>query len=410
MKRVASKDWPRLLTPAPGCYPPSAPLRHDERVLHLALYPGRDIHSVLSLAFQTIANEYVQIDHVLAGGGGPDGALRAAQCPTAIFADVRQARAYLQRQEAPADVPPIVSTSYVPQEYLKSSKLPEAVYRAAEQIRPTIVFAQMQQPSALANGEVIARLRSLCDPACVIVQYDGDLHYRPDEAPRQWFVDLGALIDASLTTELQYQAEYAAMGVRRPGFLEVGVPDGWERITPPVPVGVPPVVLLASRWGCLNGYDSRDAAVAACGEWYGPTGFAVYGNYWAGACARPYLTPAQELGAYGEAKAALCMSIRNDVARYTSDRLFRALYAGAVVVAECFPDCEGLGLENGRNCLLWRGMDDLGACLQTALAMPEEQRQEMRQAAATLGREHTWGARMGELLAIVDAIRAERRA
>jgi hypothetical protein len=408
LNRAPSKDWPRLLTPAPGCFPPAAPLRRNERVLHLALYPGRELHAVLSVAFNTIASEYVQIDHMQVSGGTLQEQQQAAQRPTAVFSNARDAWNSIHAQGA-TSLAPIISTTCIPTEYHQASKLPDAVCAAAATLKPTIVFMHMQTPSALDDGNVIAKLRSLCDPSCVIVQWDGDLHYSPSDWRRQWFINLGALIDASLTSETHHQAEYAAAGVKHPGFLEVGVPDHWEELTPPVAVGVPPVVLLASRWAFLDGYDSRDAAVSACGEWYGPTGFGVFGNYWDGnPCARPYLTPAQELGAYREAKAALCMSIRNDVTRYTSDRLLRALYAGAVVVAERFPDCEGLGLENGVNCLLWSGLNELNACLGTALAMGESEGHAMRAAAAALGREHTWCARVPELLAIIDAIREER--
>ena len=356
MRRAPCPEWPTLLCPAVGCYPPASPQRKTERVLHAALYPTLDAIPALLDAFRTISTDVSQVDHV---------------------------------KEGP--------------------NLPDALYAAAAKIRPTIVFAQMQMPTALADASVVAKLRALCDPECVIVQWDGDLHDEPRDPGRSWFVDLGRVIDASLTVETQYPAEYAALGVKHPGFLEVGVADGWADFSPPTSCGVPPVVLLAGRT-YLKGYVGRHAAVAACEQWYGPRGFGVYGNGWdQNPCARPHLSPGQELGAYRDAKVALSASIRNDVARYTSDRLFRALYAGAVLAVEEFPDCAGLGLEQGRNCMLWDGIGELHDCLEFALAMPDTQRTQMRDEAAKLGRQNTWSARMVDLLAIVDAIREERR-
>ena len=408
MKRAPSKDWPRLLTPAPGCFPPVAPMRQTERVLHLALFPERNRFGSLPRALRSIATHYEEVDHMRVDGPADQLGVDVAR-PTALFTDARAAWAYSQQQDAAPFSAPVVSTNYRPREIMRNSRLPDEVCKAAARIKPTIVFAHMQTPSALDDGNVIARLRAQCDPSCVIVQFDGDQHWTPSDWRRQWYTNLGALIDASLTSECHFQAEYARMGVRHPGFLAVAVADGWDTFSPPEACGNPPIIMLASKWACLEGYGSRLNAVALCQDWYGPAGFAVYGNNWEGTpSARPYLTAAQELGAYRDAKAALSMSIRNDLTRYTSDRLFRCLYAGAVTLVERFPDCEGLGLEHGVNCLIWSGAKELYACCQAARNMPPEQSQPLRQAAKALGRQHTWQCRMPELLAIVDAVRAER--
>jgi hypothetical protein len=408
LKRAPSQDWPRLLTPALGCFPPVAPLRQTERVLHLALYPERNQLDSLACAFKSISSAYAEVDHMRVDGPLEHQGQSVAP-PAALFTDARAAWEYSQQQGyAPFSVP-VVSTVYRPRDLLKHSQLPDAVFRAAAAINPTLVFMHMQVPSALDNGNVIAKLRALCDPSCVIVQFDGDQHWAPSDWRRQWYTNLGALIDASLTAECHFQDEYATMGVKHPGFLAVGVPDGWDMSFPPEACGNPPLVLLASKWACLEGYESRLDAVTLCADWYGPSGFAVYGNNWGGVdCARPYLEAGQELGAYRDAKAALSVSIRNDITRYTSDRLLRALYAGAVTLVERFPDCEGLGLEHGVNCLLWSGKEELFACCELALRMPLEQSQPIREAAKALGQLHTWQCRMPELLAMVDTVRAER--
>jgi hypothetical protein len=56
---------------------------------------------------------------------------------------------------------------------------------------------------------------------------------------------------------------------------------------------------------------------------------------------------AAEATVYSSARAALSISIDNNIARYTSDRLIRMLCSGSLCLVERFPDCEGLGLVDG---------------------------------------------------------------
>lgn len=355
MNRAPCAEWPRILNPAPGCAPPITALRRTERVLNLTPYPETGPVPSLSAALGSIA--------------------------------VAQA-----------------TMAYVGTE----NELPAQVYAAAQTLRPTLIFGQLQHPTPLADIAFITGLREVCDPRCVIVQWNGD--YRPDGSQVRWFVDLGRIIDCSLSAETQFQSNYAAVGVRHPGFFASAADERWSTITPPQGVDAPPIVLLASHGVVPGGYDTRYAAIASCAEWYGPEKFGLYGYGWSGNwCARPYLSPAQELGAYRDARAALSISVRNDVARLTSVRLFSMLYAGALAVVERFPDCEGMGLVDGENCMLWSGTDELHACLERALVLSADRSQEMRAAAKRLAREqHTWSVRMAELLAIIDAVRSSR--
>ena len=99
MRRAACAEWPRILNPAPGCFPPAAPLRQDERVLHVALHPDADLTQVLPRAFAKIASAYGRVDW--------------------------------QR----ADTSP--------------GGLAQALESEARRIRPTLVWMQMQGPSSL---------------------------------------------------------------------------------------------------------------------------------------------------------------------------------------------------------------------------------------------------------------------
>lgn len=277
---------------------------------------------------------------------------------------------------------------------------------AARSIQPTLVFIQVQGPGVLEPCDIEA-LRRLCDPSCVICNWDGDQHFEPRDPQRRWFVNLGRACDASLVVNTEHQAVYAELGVRHPGFFEIAVDPAVFHPTTPAP-DTPPVVLLANATHQVHA--ARCEYVRLLDARLGRGTCGVYGAGWSGlSCGRPSLALTQESAVYSSARAALSISARNDLPRYTSDRLFRLLASGGVPVVEAFPDCEGLGLCDGLNCILWSGAGGLHAALEAALAMQPGEMQAMRDAAAALGHDHLWPQRQRELLALVDAVRGARQ-
>jgi hypothetical protein len=361
MERRASGDWPRLLTPAPGCYPPAAAPRRAERVLHLALYPEHPRQASLARALASLGS-YTAIDWI---------------------------------RQAPA-------------------ALPGAILAAAQCVRPTLVFAQLQGASAFTPA-VAAHLRAVCDPDVVMVNWDGDMHFPPDAPERRWFVQLGQVLDASLTTDTHFQARYAELGVVRPGYLGVGVADQYRAA--PVARTLPELCFLAvcnpqlsGRWEG-TGYARRFAAVAHLAQRF-PRQLAIYGYGWGdelAPCVRTFVQPRDEAAVYAATACALSISISNAIRRYSSARLFNALGSGSLVLLDRFPDLEGLGLVDGVNCRVWSSYAELADQVAEVLAEPDAPRwRAMRAAAAALGLEHTWAARLGELQAILDTVRAAR--
>jgi len=279
------------------------------------------------------------------------------------------------------------------------------ILQEARDIRPSLVFIQVQGPGVLEPHD-IERLRPLCDPSCVICNWDGDQHYEPRDPQRRWFVDLGRVCDAGLVVNTEHPAVYADLGVQHPGFFEIAVDPPVFHPTAPA-INVPPVVLLANATHQVHA--TRRGYVGSLDARLGPERFGVYGSGWEGlATGHNPLALTQESAVYSAARAALSISARNDLPRYTSDRLFRLLASGGVPVVERFPDCEGLGLIDGRNCILWSGEAGLHAALEGALAMQPGETQAMRDAASDLGHDHLWTQRVLELLALVDAVREAR--
>ena len=350
--RRVSNDWPRLFTPAVGCLPPRAEHRADERLLHVALRTPNEKNPGLERDLRGISSEYAEVD------------------------------------------------------WCNVSDSSTAIVEAATALRPTLVFIQAQGKGCL-NPEAVPALRAACAPNAVLVQWDGDQHHKPDAPEREWFVRLGAQLDASLICNTEYPTRYAELGVKRPGYLQAGFDDAIYRLSPPTE-GTERVVLLAAHYPL---HRRRSRMIKQVRELLLPN-LGVYGNGWdwlPSPKAHPLLRQSEESGVYAAAHAALSISIVNNLPRYTSDRLLRMLGSGAVVVAERFPDCEGLGLVDGVNCLLWRGWEELQRAVAMALGMSDEARAEMRRAAVEVARLHTWAVRAAELCAVVDAVREDRR-
>jgi hypothetical protein len=351
MKRAACKEWPRLLNPEAGCYPLIAEHRATERILHLALRNDFEKNPGVARAFKSIAEEYREVDW----------------------------------------------------RYVAPEKRAALTLCAAREIRPTLVFLQLQDRGVFMPGDIV-KLRQACDPTVVICNWDGDQHYDPPSPQRQWFADLGRVCDASLVPNTRHPAIYAGMGVRHPGYLQVAIDPEIYRPAPPAP-GVQPVVCLATCYG--NQLHQRRTAMLETVKAMFPGLLGLYGGTW-GTDGHPMLLQTQEAPVYAAARAALSISIRNDLPRYSSDRLFRMLASGAVCLVEAFPDCEGLGLLDGINCMLWSDLQQLEGLIRSVLDSPEERWLPMRQAAVELSVDHTWVARFHELLAIVDAVRSDR--
>lgn len=353
-------DWPRLLVPASGCALPAALVERRERVLHVSRRNQWQRQDALTRAFARIATVYRIVDM----GATPPHALE------------------------------------------------EQLIREASDIAPTLVWMQLQSDPISVTPATIRDLRRVCAKNAVLINWDGDQHYEPTDWQRAWFVDIGRELDCSLVKNTKHPAEYAARGVQHPGYLGQGVDcDALRPRVAPSEVGIDPprdLVFVAHQHGAIADYGHRISVAARLHDTY-PGRVGIYGGGW-GTRGLPSITEPQQAAVYGAARGALSVSIRCDLPRYTSNRLLNILAAGGVGLVERFPDCAGLGLTDGVNCLLWSTWEELCACVDHVLAAPPAELTAIRCNARTLGEQHSWTAYMAQLLAMVDAIRAERAA
>lgn len=396
MKRAASSDWPHVLTPEVGCYPPAVPLRNNERVLHIAIYSGPANKNIFRSIVESIDRDYREVCWRKYDSLGDK--LRAAQS-------------------------------------------------AAKELHPTIVFMQIQRPGAF-TPEMVQAIRPLCAPNVVICDWDGDQHHEPADAERQWFNELGRVCDTSLVCNTEHPKVYAELGVNHPGYLQAAMDPYMFLPTLPA-AGVAPIVMLAR--GGAPVHERRTSLTLRLMELLGPDVFSVYGfdchtkpkpiqpavrlwnephsitrtpahahhytHYLSVSSSRlakipgskPVIAVEDSSAIYCAAKAAVSISARGDLPRYTSSRLLRILASGTVALTEYFPDYEGLGLIDGVNCRIWKDAEEVVPIADDLLSGNNEGYWDsMRAAALALSKDHMWDARMPEFLAVVDAVRGQR--
>lgn len=279
----------------------------------------------------------------------------------------------------------------------------------ANRLRPTLVFMQLQTPN-LVGPDFIARLRPLIAPSGVIATWCGDVAAHNSPWAVAWQVPLGQAVDLTLHSSLTHVKALRAAGVQGAAYLQIGYDPAQYR--PGAVETVHDVAFLGNRYyspeylRAMKQHDAhlRDAVIMALAQTLGRR-FALYGSGHPGGLGPLPLAKAHE--AYWRAKMGLNVSLCNFFEAYSSDRIFRILGCGALLLTKRFPLMSCYGLQHGDNCLVW---DTPAEAVDLARAYCAPERQAEREQIAAAGQRlaaerHTWEARMGELAALLAAVR-----
>jgi len=282
-----------------------------------------------------------------------------------------------------------------------------AVLQAAAEHRPSLVVLQVLRQGNIRPG-FVRRLREVLPGTALVVTWNVDVMRLDERCLDKWAVDVSREVDLTLVSNASDPERYVAAGAPAAGYLPVGYdPEVWW----PAPAGSEGAVFVGRNYEELDGGYRRALFEEVRAEL--PGVLALYGTGWGGG-----------LGAYGpvdEARCAaiyraagivVCTSLFPGLRRYTSNRLPQAMGVGACVACRAFDDCEGLGLRDGSNVLLWRDARDLVALLSEWLrSEAHERRVAVGAAAASLAsRDLTWGAWSEGLLSVMRAERLARAA
>lgn len=284
--------------------------------------------------------------------------------------------------------------------------LPEQLRAAVREHRPTLLWMQLQT-DGVVTGALLDELRAL-SPGLRIVSWCGDVGRNP-----AWSHRIAPHVDALFFSSTTQAEQHRAAGFPNAAYLQIGY-DTETHYPPLHGVDRSGTVFFGQRfdlsgWPYLPEHEIqlRTETIRALGAAFG-LGFAAYGSGWEGyAWGHPPLFPALSAERYRRARCAVSVSITSRLGRYSSDRLFRALACGPVVLVKRFDDMEALGLADGGNCLVWDSPDDCVELVRFADGLADEERARIGWAGAMLARsQHTWLDRMHEMAAYLELIDA----
>ena len=283
---------------------------------------------------------------------------------------------------------------------------------AMRALRPTVAFIQCQDPDAIPLDALIeARNDPNRDPSLVICIWSGDVG--PTKGPwpstgDEWQYRIAHHVDLMLFTGTGQVKLHRGRGMVNAAYLQIGYDTDRYYEGPPQHYGSKhPIVFMGRDYSrAFDSVPSNEAqlrrdAVAALRS---IPGFAAYG-FGRG----PRMPQDQSGEIYRTSSMAMSISLCSSLARYSSDRLLRAMACGCPTLVKRFADMEGMGLQDGHNCLAWDTPSDLVSNARTWLS--PDRRDALRtigkSGAALMRSRHTWDARMYELAALLSGVRKQ---
>ena len=291
----------------------------------------------------------------------------------------------------------------------------QTIVDACRRTQPTFVFLQVQGGANLPL-DIGRRIREVVDdPSLVIATWNGDVipaqEIFPDLAPAPWELELSRHVDLMLFSGTGQVAIMRDRGMANAAYLQIGydVDRYYQDASTPrtedaVFIGQNYVDDLRVMPG--QGVDERRELVRRFLD--SGLRFRGYGPGWNDPRIKP-LPQIQAGDVLRRSRLAVIVSATSALARYSSDRLFRAAACGAVPLVRRFDDIEGLGFVDGETCLVFDTPTQAVEIARQWLGRPGELAEIGRRAAEVAATHHTWeGRRLEELSAILHAIRGIR--
>jgi len=294
------------------------------------------------------------------------------------------------------------------------SEFERATVVAAEDIKPTLVFMQLQTLDVV-DAPFLVELRDFCDPNAVFVSWCGDVGRDP-----MWSHCVAPYFDAMLFSSMTQVEEHRAAGFPNAAYLQIGYDTDIHFVDPEEDRRRNGQVLFFGQNYNDNGWTieheaqlRRDVVLELAGG-LPPVVFEIYGSGWNRILSRNVRPMPREgaAHAYQNSAVAVSMSLTSKLKRYSSDRLLRALACGPVVLVKRFEEMPSWGLKDKENCLVWDTPEHclaLAQLVRGAQGYSKEYYSKIGAAGAKLAREHhTWPMRMHEMQIYVDYIRSHR--
>lgn len=251
--------------------------------------------------------------------------------------------------------------------------------------KPDLVFLQIQTPGIIqeTTAKYIASKSK-------VINWTGDVrHPLP-----QWFIDIGKHIHLTLFTNMNDVEAARVRGIKA-DYLQIGFPTkifcpkGEKR-------NEADIIFMGNNNGAFPLSKLRKDMVSVLSKKYGKQ-FKVFGINWPGYHAE--FNQEEEAKIYRGCKIAINLS-HFDYSRYSSDRLFRLMGAGAFCLSHNYKDI-GLEFEVGKHLDVWNDLNELTNKIDYYLN-EEEKRKTIKELGCNHVHEnHTWNNRIEQLMQMI---------
>jgi GT2 family glycosyltransferase len=235
--------------------------------------------------------------------------------------------------------------------------------KICQEFRPTIFLSQLHNSDQINPSDLSKIKFDGTGPACRFINWNGD--YWPDQLLDDKGLNLARSFHIMTSVNRDVVEKHQAQGINTQ-YWQIGYePDGTDH----EPEVYHDIVFLASGYSPKRQQLGQFLAAQ-------PYSFGLYGNGWPDGMSKGQnlYNFKEACKIYRGAKIAIGDSQWPD-SGFVSNRIFQILAAGNCVLChQWFRGIEELGLEDGKNCLIWQNLIDLAYILEFCLSDSNSQK------------------------------------
>lgn len=259
------------------------------------------------------------------------------------------------------------------------------IKRLVDEHKPDLVFLQIQTPGII-NVQTAQYLAS----KSFVVNWTGDVRQNID-----WFIQIGRVIQLTLFTNMVDVETLRSKGVNV-DYLQIGFPTEIFKPKGAVKQNVPEIIFMANQTQGFPLSNYRKEIVESLRNRYGSR-FGVFGNAWGWGYAVPDQN--EEAAHYRGCKIAINLSHFN-YSRYSSDRIFRLMGAGAFCLSHNYPDIDK-EFTPGQHLDVWNDKNELFKKIDYYLENDFERKVIALAGSKHVHKNHTWSNRIQQLKSMI---------
>lgn len=224
----------------------------------------------------------------------------------------------------------------------------EQALNVTNEFKPDLIFLHIQTPNIL-NLEVAKKMAQ----SSFVMQWNGDIR---NETP-SWGIELGKIIQLTTYSNMRDVYNTREHGIKS-DFLQIGIEteryNKWGE-----EFAVPEIVFMANNYNGIYPLSKERAEIANVLRQQFGSRFGLYGQGWGISNGNLMSDQKLESKYYNNSKIAISHNHFSEE-RFTSDRTFRAMASGSMVLSHNYPAISR-DFEIGKHLDVYQNMSDLVA-------------------------------------------------